>query len=354
MASNEVSGNNSEDQCPTVARSGSSIYEVPDDLLQTVFQYLSATDLCHVTSCSRWLRDVTNQDSLWRSRCRSRGWEHYGTTTDLAKIASYRPSKQAADDSEVGEDIVSFQEDRIVTGDNTAGLTSTCKWKGVYMRAYHLDSNWVTKRFHGNNIDLVKLPDFRQAAFVDGDLLAIGVSNYSIYVYDIRKGILRCLINVLERHRSYTIKDGVMVVAYRHKLRTFDAKSGHQRTLIEGCHHNRRLPLLFDGELILTCPKANRHNDICVWDIHGVKQRILTDVIKNHDPIRNWDYRDKMVVAAYTNANILVWDARSGECLHKLSCGKSPLLKLVDNVIVCRQHQRKNKATQFIDEGGYR
>ncbi|XP_038065073.1 uncharacterized protein LOC119735447 [Patiria miniata] len=147
-AADNSSEGDTKGQCAADASTGSPIYAVPNDLIPTILQHLSAADLCHVASCCRWLRILANQDSLWRHLCQSRGWEHYGTTTDLAKIASYGPSKQATGATRSGHYSVTFQEDRIVTDDNTAGLTSTCRWKGVYMRAYHLDRNWSTNHSH--------------------------------------------------------------------------------------------------------------------------------------------------------------------------------------------------------------
>ncbi|XP_038065837.1 uncharacterized protein LOC119735945 [Patiria miniata] len=333
-ASNEVSANSSEDQCTTVAPSGSSIYCVPDDLLQNIFQHLSASDLCNLASCCRWLRDATNQDSFWLPLCQSRGWELYGTTTDLAKIASYGPSEEATGASEASDCSVTFQNDRIVTDDNTAGLTSTCRWKGVYMRAYHLDRNWATNRSHFKDIAWKELKPYCKVV-IDGDLMAICLGQYDIFVYDFRTVTLKCIISGLDD--TCKLKDGVVVVAgLDDVVRAYDAETGQELKMPGRCKRGSISPLFFDGELFITCHGGYRADNTRfeVWHIKDGLQHILTDISLNGYPIQHWDYRDGMLVAAHDNSNV-VWDARSGECLHKLTCGGRPSVKLGQNVIVC-------------------
>ncbi|XP_038064781.1 F-box/WD repeat-containing protein 7-like [Patiria miniata] len=340
MAVSGIPGNGMYEST-TAASSGSLIYAVPDDLIQTVLQHLSATDLCHVASCCRWLRDATNQDSLWLPLCQSKGWKHYGTTTDLAKIPSYGPSEQAGDDS------ATFQNDRIVTDDNTAGLTSTCRWKGVYMRAHHLDRNWATNCSHFKecHFDLQDKPrtDLRTHS-VDGDLLAMYNFNQTIHVYDIRNQTLQCVINSACNLYAIKFTDGVIVVPCDNgRVDAFDARTGQTLQTIEGNWGHNTVSLFFDGELVLTCvhtsdTERTMSTDICVWCVEdGLLQRIIT--VDHTDDVCVYytgklDYRDKMLAAVCNDDHIHVWDARSGECLHQLECPrKQTKVQLGDNVI---------------------
>ncbi|XP_038064777.1 F-box/WD repeat-containing protein 7-like [Patiria miniata] len=328
----------------TIASTGSFIYAVLDNLIQTIFQHLSATDLCHVASCCRWLRDATNQDSLWRHLCQGKGWEHYGTTTDLAKIPSYGPSEQAAGNSVAGDDIVTFQKDRIVTDDNTAGLTGTCRWKGVYMRAYHLDRNWVTNcsHFKESYIGLGKKTHRKRFHFhVDGDLLAFHDVNGAIQVYDIRKKAFQCVIPSMKYAGGINFKNGVIVISMSYHgngvAHAFDAKTGKLLQKINGNWGGSRVSLFFDGELVITCAHTGMRENIYVWCVKdGQLQRILTmDPSSDGVRVRDIDYRDKMVAAVYDDDYIRVWNARSGECLHKLECpGEKSRVTLGESVIV--------------------
>ncbi|XP_038064782.1 uncharacterized protein LOC119735151 [Patiria miniata] len=357
MADCDISGSDSMSECTTAASSGSLIYAVPDDLIQTILQHLSVTDLCHVASCCRWLRDATNQDSLWRPLCKSRGWEHYGTTTDLAKIASYGPSEQVTDTSGAGDDIVTFQEDRIVTDDNTGCLTSTCRWKGVYMRAYHLDRNWATNSSHFKrfiNLDLGETQGPESPSFcIDGDLLAIKKGRQAIQVYNIRKKAIQCVLPPIEPtyncdwDRGFEFRDGVIVVPCSDGVAyAFDASTGALLQKISGNWSRSSVSMFFDGELIITYvytfqtnvdKNSEKFRDIFVWCVKDSRhQRILTvDPSEGVCVCYNADYRDKIVAAFYDDDYIRVWDARSGECLHKLKCpGEKSNVKLGDNVIV--------------------
>ncbi|XP_038064775.1 F-box/WD repeat-containing protein 7-like [Patiria miniata] len=348
MADCGISGSDIMCESTTAASSGSLLYAVPDDIMQTILQHLRASDLCHVASCCRWLRDATNQDSLWRPLCQSRGWEHYGTTTDLAKIASYGPSEQQATGAnEASHCSVTFQNDRIVTDDNTAGLTSTCRWKGVYMRADHLDKNWATNRFHFKQIpfdeEKGRCPD-SNTVFVDGDLLAIYTFCKTIQVFDIRKENLQCVIPFIKSAGEIKFKDGVIVVpCFDGMAYACNARTGQTLQTMEGNWGRSIVSLFFDGELVITrvprCDWINskKFRDINVWCVKdGQLKCILTADPTDGDYVcYNMDYRDKIVAAAYDDDYIRVWDAKSGKCLHKLKCpGKYSDVKLGDNVIV--------------------
>ncbi|XP_038065116.1 uncharacterized protein LOC119735483 [Patiria miniata] len=347
MADSRIPGSNSMCECSTAASTAPLIYAIPDDLIKTILQRLGASDLCHVASCCRWLRDATNQDSLWRPLCQSKGWEHYGTTTDLAKIASYGPSEQAADASEAGDDSVTFQKDRIVTDDNTAGLTSTCRWKGVYMRAYHLDRNWATNSSYSNTfyLDVEKNPNPQhRIVLVDGDLLSLHNFEEAIQVFDIRKKTLQCVIPTIKPAGLGKFKDGVIVVPFESGVAcAFEARTGKLLQTIDGKWRYERVLLFFDGELVITYVRTFRGVDskkfrnIYVWCVKDGKLRRILKLDPTDDVgvCYNVDYRDRMVAAALDDDYIRVWDVRSGECLHKLKCpGKNSKVQLVDNVIV--------------------
>ncbi|XP_038066121.1 F-box/WD repeat-containing protein 7-like [Patiria miniata] len=352
MADRRISGSDNMCESTTAASTGPLIYAVPDVLITTILQHLSASDLCHVASCCRWLRDATNQDSLWLPLCQSRGWERYGTSTDLAKIASFGPSKQAADDSAAGDDIVTFQEDRIVTYENTAGLTSTCRWKGVYMRANHLEKNWATNCSYlkAFDLDVEESPRHRTAhhersrAVVDGDLLAIQSVSKEIHVYDIRNNTLQCVIPSIETAGLFKFRDGVIVVPFQSGVAcAFDASTGKLLQTIDGNWRRDAVSLLFDGELVITYvltfngKYSDKFRAIYVWCVKDGKLiRILTVDPTGGDCVcYNMDYRDKMVAAAFEGDCIRVWDAKSGECVHTLKCpGEKSEVQLGDNVIV--------------------
>ncbi|XP_038064745.1 uncharacterized protein LOC119735124 [Patiria miniata] len=362
MATNEISESDSDSLCSSLASLGSSMYAVPNNLLQIIFRRLSASDLCHVACCSRWLRDATNQDSLWRPLCQSRGWEHYGTTTDLAKIASYGPSKQATGATEASHCSVTFQNDRIVTDDNTAGLTSTCRWKSAYMRAYHLNRNWATNCSNVKELDInMYRPHdvFSDQAFVDGDLLAMRTSDKTVHVFDIRKDTLECVIreDAPNKRGIIKIKDGVAVVSCSSgTVRAFDARTGQMLQVMETAGQGEFISSFFDGELVIVSTydiwryvrRDSRY--IYVWGVQDGRRRLLTmDDATEIDGWREIDYRNKLLAAAHSDNYIRVWDARSGERLHKLKCPQGAFgVKLGDNVIVGFSADQNNALMNII------
>ncbi|XP_038065134.1 uncharacterized protein LOC119735498 [Patiria miniata] len=348
MANDEISESDSESHCSSVASIGSSMYAVPANLLETIFQRLNASDLCSVASCSRWLRDATNRDSLWRTLCQSRGWEHYGTTTDLAKIASYGPSEQGTGASEAVHDRgVTFQNDRIVTDGNAAGLTSTCRWKCVYMRAYHLHSNWTRNLSHFKELDSGMYPSLlSQNLVVDGDLLALCTSYETVHVFDIRKGTLECVIreDLANMNGALKIKDAIVVVFCSNGIiRSFDVRTGQMLQVMEQRRQRRIKSSFFDGEFVVLISTQDwfsiGRRNICyinVWGVQDGKRRLLTmDEPTGNGGFYALDYRNKLLAAVHSDNIIRVWDAKSGKCLHELECREIACsVKLGDNVIV--------------------
>ena len=71
--------------------------------------------------------------------CKLKNWQHYGTLTDLSSDRPLSPNQASLSNSSP-----TFSFDTIVS---STGLPETCKWKQTYMRAFHLDRNWVTGRY---------------------------------------------------------------------------------------------------------------------------------------------------------------------------------------------------------------
>ncbi|XP_038059499.1 F-box/WD repeat-containing protein 7-like [Patiria miniata] len=330
---------------------------LPNELVEKVFGYLTVDDLCHVTLCGRSWRESANQDALWRPFCRWKGWEHYGTMSDLCKEVPLKPNSPEQKTGEGGAP--TFPVDAVVTGSDWPGLVDTCKWKEVYMKARHLEGNWRNNRYHVSSFEFGSA-GYREWLFEyigpgpeplvcnmagEGDCLAVGISIGTMQIWDVSNCKRRHLIqvNVSEAPDALKMKDGIIAAGCKDgKIRTFSAQTGEQLQVMSG-HRLPVLRLFFDGNTIVsTAYKEYRKNevyadsDIRVWSAADGCCRYNLQSGSVGRRLDDLDYKDKIVAGAYNDKTIRVWNADSGSRIQQFTVQARDLLSchLGDGIVI--------------------
>ncbi|XP_071801106.1 uncharacterized protein [Asterias amurensis] len=301
---------------------------LPPELTKSIFEYLSAVDLSHVASCNRHLRNAANTDSLWRPLCLRNGWERYGSITDLTKEIPYKPQ-----DVSGGRNDVSFKMAAIVRQDSTINLVATCRWKEIYMKAKHLENNWKNKCFLVSNLkprDMDAGLDSRSVArkvVIDKDCLVVVMSNETIQIWDVKTDTCRHLIPAIsEGVACLRVCNGKIAVGSKDGVvRIFSANTGEILHLMQGTKEEYIDRIFIDTELVISAAiplyitaDDAKHKHIYVWDVEDGALRHIFKIDVEGAILRDVDYRDKMVVGAYSDRCLRLWDAVTGDCLHTL------------------------------------
>ncbi|XP_022080153.1 probable E3 ubiquitin ligase complex SCF subunit sconB [Acanthaster planci] len=333
---------------------GNDPVDLPYELLEAIFQYLGPADLCRLAVCSRRWRCVVNQDCLWRPLCRGNGWQHYyGAEADITKEEPYEP-RQTGGGSGPHEN-VAFQIDSIIAEDNPTGIARTCKWKEVYLKAQHLESNWENSRCH---VATLKVFDdggpaqkarqggrlYTRYADGDGDFFALSFSDGTIKVWDVKRGTCAHVFQVALSKQGNTLKvkrNMVVVGCARGLIRAFSVKDGQELPQMKGHKETADIEcIFFDGETVVS--RVVRDDEIRVW---GVSDGICRHILASPDgaQLRDVDYRDQTVVAVYGDSHLRVWDAGSGRCVHAstghgASSGRLQSLKLGRGIVASLHH----------------
>ncbi|XP_022088234.1 F-box/WD repeat-containing protein 11-like isoform X1 [Acanthaster planci] len=261
-----------------------NLVALPTELHHVILQYLSARDLCHMALCNRSWRDVANQDALWRPLCRRRRWERFGTTEDLCKeVSTALPA---------GNTSVAFPIEMVVTDSDSSTLIQTCKWKEVYMRAQHLEANWINNCCHtvsfefgaagcheywenpaeSELLDPNKTEGLVVAALdAEGACLAGSLSNNTLKIWDMSTGDCQHTITLdgfsSGSPNSLMVKSGIVAVGcWDGRVRTFSAQTGEKQRVL-GNFYREVTHVLFDGEIIVST--AHPENDRYTYDDSG-------------------------------------------------------------------------------------
>ncbi|XP_071801163.1 uncharacterized protein [Asterias amurensis] len=297
---------------------------LPPELTKSIFEYLSAVDLSHVASCNRHLRNVANTDSLWRPLCLRNGWERYDSITDLVP---YKPQ-----DVSGGWNDVSFNMAAIVKQDSTTDLVATCRWKEIYMKSNHLENNWKNKRFHVSNLkprDLdAKLDSDRSGRVhqvaIDKDCLVVSMSNETIQIWDVKTETCRHVTPAIsEGVACLRVCNGKIAVGSKDGVvRVFSANTGEILHVMHGTYKDYIDRIFIDTELVISAAiplyitgDDAKHKHIHVWNVEDGALRHIFKIDVEEAILRDVDYRDKMVVGAYSDRCLRLWDAVTGDCL---------------------------------------
>ncbi|XP_033635629.1 F-box/WD repeat-containing protein 7-like [Asterias rubens] len=292
------------------------ITNLPPELTKSIFGYLSAVDLIRVASHNKHLRNVANTDLIWRPLCQEKGWERYGSITDLTKEIPYKP------------------KDVIVKHDSTMDLVATCRWKEIYIKAYLLENNWKKMCFHvsslkPSNMDagLYPRPSVRDVV-IDKDCLVVVMSNETIQIWDVKTDTcLHIIPAISEGVACLRVCNGKLAVGSKDGVvRLFSANSGELLHLMQGTKEESIDRILFiDTELVISdaiplniTGDGAKHKHINVWNVEDGALRHSFKIDVEGAILRDVDYRDNMVVGAYSDKCLRLWDAVTGDCIHTL------------------------------------
>ncbi|XP_071801212.1 uncharacterized protein [Asterias amurensis] len=300
--------------------------DLPVEIFALIFKYLSVVDMSHVASCNRRLRYVANTDLIWRPLCLRNGWERYGSITDLTKEIPYTPQ-----DVSGGRNDVSFNMAAIVRQDSTMDLVATCRWKEIYMKANHLENNWKNKRFHVSNLKPRDMDaglhsrSVVRKVVIDKDCLVVVMSNETIQIWDVKTQTCRHLIPAFgERVACLSVFNGKTAVGSRNEvIRIFSIETGEILHVKQERTNTDYMDRLFmDTELVISVAiplfiteDNAKHKHINVWNVEDGALRHTFKIDVEGAILRDVDYRDKMVVGAYSDKCLRLWDAVTGDCL---------------------------------------
>ncbi|XP_038060365.1 probable E3 ubiquitin ligase complex SCF subunit sconB [Patiria miniata] len=333
-----------------------NLTDLPQELKEHIFCHLTATDLCHLASCSRILKESTNQDAPWRFLCRKKGWERYGTTCDLCKEPPFKPTSLSQETGEGG--VPTFPVDAVVTGSDWPGLVDTCKWKEVYMKARHLEENWKNKRFYTASLELYPFRDGQRSDFnprvcnvtYEKHCVAAGKSNSTLEIWHMSSGKGQLIqVDISESPDALKMKDGIIAAGCKDgKIRTYSAQTGEQLQVMSG-HSLAVYHLFFDGETIVSVARAGKFNrfkrfnneeyersGIRVWSAANGTSRCILQSGNEATSLVHLDYKNKIVAGAYSNNNIRIWDVSSGSCMQEIDRGMNKLTfcHLGDGIVI--------------------
>ncbi|XP_022082713.1 probable E3 ubiquitin ligase complex SCF subunit sconB isoform X2 [Acanthaster planci] len=324
-----------------------TLTDLPCEFLVHVFRCLTARDLCKLASSSRLLREITNDDVLWRRLCQQKGWERYGTTRDICKEVPVNASVNAR----LLElwDPPTFPIDVLVTGSDWPGLVETCKWKEVYMKAKHLEENFSNERYsvdtleswtgpkrtfyNSENLEAPEQYIYNLAG--EGNCLAVGICNKTLQIWDLFSGKRRHIIhvNISSDCNALKMQDGIVVAGcLDSKIRTFSAETGAQLQFLTG-HRLAVRCVFFDGETIVSVAQPNvkgdgehTDSDVRVWNAEDGACRFIIRSDSQDTYLVHAEYKERMVACAYSNKTIQVWNACDGCCIQRLVCDVNNLL----------------------------
>ncbi|XP_063957833.1 F-box/WD repeat-containing protein 7-like isoform X1 [Lytechinus pictus] len=291
---------------------------LPPELIDRIFSYLSVTDLCEVAKCNARWRECANSDVLWFYHCQRRGWLHYGTIHDLCQERPFSPNQKS-----IANTSPTFTFDSIINGagitgggsgsDKKSSLQSTCRWKEIYMRAYHLSLNWALGRYK-------VLPALRRhretvtCMDAEGILLVSGSRDRTVRVWNIFTS--EC-INVIDAHTGAVtclkMKNGLIVTGCSDRLlRVFEIGSGKCLKSLEG-HTGSVDHVCFQHDFIIS---ASSDRSVRVW---SWPDGCCRHVLRGHsDDIQHLDVNREKAVTTSWDTTVRVWDIHSGICLHVL------------------------------------
>ncbi|XP_038045236.1 probable E3 ubiquitin ligase complex SCF subunit sconB [Patiria miniata] len=358
---------------------------LPIEVKEIILNDLTVTDLCHVALCNRSWREAANQDALWRPLCQDNGWERYGEEDRLLKEVPFKSTSQEQVTGEGGSP--TFPVDAVVTGSGWPQLETTCKWKEVYMKAKHLETNWCKNRFYAVSFQFCltgKVPtkstadsgsddaDEQSASSVaeevdhsendpsgldedddvygdkdgpyvcnmagEGIYLAAGTSQGTLQIWDIfqreRKHLIE--VDISEKRDALKMKDGIIAAGCKDgKVRTYSAKSGEQLQVMSG-HPLAVSHIFFDGVTIVSVIKPRSPNsDIVVWNASDGACRCILKAGRTLT-LLDLAYKDKVIAGVYFDRKIRVWDAESGSMLHEMDSGMRTVVSIYlgDGIVI--------------------
>ncbi|XP_006811259.1 uncharacterized protein LOC100375604 [Saccoglossus kowalevskii] len=291
---------------------------LPRELTERIFYYLSPSDLCKIACCNKLWRERSNHDPIWQNLCISKGWSSYGS--DLMIERPFSPNAGTTATSP-----------RYIAPDTPSNLTPVCKWKDVYMRAHHLDNNWITGKY---TVIPVLKGHKEQVTALDSNhkVIVSGSADGTVRVWDIFT--YQCLHIFQDHTDSVTclqIKDNIVVSGCADSiLRVYDVKTGRLLDTLMG--HNRGVDsVCFDGKTIVS---ASSDKTIRVWLYHSGK---CVHILRGHqDDIEFLTMYKNMAVSTSWDSTLKLWHLRRGICVHTLQ-GHSEVVyccQFDDNIIV--------------------
>ncbi|XP_042194059.1 F-box/WD repeat-containing protein 7-like [Callorhinchus milii] len=272
---------------------------LPQELVEKIFSYLSAEDLFRVAHCNKLWREMSNTDTLWQPLCALQNWLHFHTDQQLFTKSHYNYS------------LTGLTSPRYTSADcsNFPSLAPTCYWKEIYKRACHLKQNWILGRY--TVLRSLRGHKERVACIdCDGKRLVSGSTDKTARVWDV---VTADCLHILDSHTdavtSVCIKHEVIITGCADSLiRVFQTETGVcLRALmghIAGVDH-----LCFDGTSVVS---ASLDRTVRVWSIQDGRCR---SIFRGHDDdIQYLTMKDHLVVSTSWDCTVRMWNLRQGLC----------------------------------------
>ncbi|XP_033625389.1 F-box/WD repeat-containing protein 7-like [Asterias rubens] len=281
---------------------------LPHELTAQIFCLLSAKDLCSASLCSRVWRERSNNDQIWHRLCRGKGWQRYSEVVDLAHEVPFSPSY-----TDISKTTPTFHSDSII--DKCKGLTPTCHWKQIYMRAWHLEQNWHRGRYRIAPV-LRRHQERVTCLDSDGKILISGSLDGTVCVWDLLTSAFLCRLDGhTDAVSCLKLKDDICVTGCQDTLiRVFNPHSACCLMTLNG--HQAGVECIFIvGDTIVS---ASNDKSVRVWSL---SEGICTQILRGHtDDIESLKCLGNLVVSTSWDTTLRVWDiSKKGECLHILN-----------------------------------
>ncbi|XP_041070118.1 F-box/WD repeat-containing protein 7-like [Carcharodon carcharias] len=272
---------------------------LPQELVERIFSFLSAEDLCRMACCNRSWREFTNTDILWQPLCAVQNWLNFDIDQQLFSKNQYSYSPTG----------LTSPRYSTATLSDFPTLSPTCRWKEIYIRACYLNQNWAMGRYtvlpllrgHQERVDCLDC---------DGKRLVSGSSDKTARVWDLFTAI--CL-HVLDSHTdavtSVCIKNEVIVTGCADSLiRIFQTETGICLRALMG--HNSGIDhLCFDGTQVVS---ASSDRTLRVWSIQDGRCR---KILRGHeDEIQYLAMKEHLVASTSWDHTVRMWNIQRGEC----------------------------------------
>ncbi|XP_059489521.1 F-box/WD repeat-containing protein 7 [Neocloeon triangulifer] len=293
------------------------IFLLPKELALHVLSFLQPVDLLRAAQTCRYWRILTEDNLLWRGKCKAAGIDSPWTPPSSRK--EYTTSSRLSQFSSLSSGAGSSSENpRFSPSASTSYSTITqppsSPWKSAYLRQHCIEMNWRSKPIRQPKV--LKGHDDHVITclqFSDNKILS-GSDDNTLRVWSATTGkCLRVLVGHIGGVWSSQMSGSTIISGSTDRtLKVWNAESGQCLHTLYG-HTSTVRCMHLHGKKVVS---GSRDATLRVWNIESGS--CLHVLVGHLAAVRCVQYDGKLVVSGAYDYMVKVWNPEREECLHTL------------------------------------
>ncbi|XP_041353618.1 F-box/WD repeat-containing protein 7-like isoform X3 [Gigantopelta aegis] len=281
---------------------------LPVEIVQKILIFFKPAELARFSLCCVQWREVSNLDALWLHFCIERGWLRFGlmkNCIDLINQETLYP---------MHTNISGLSPQFSLNVPSDTRLSSICKWKNIFIRVLHLNTNWKTGRY---TVASIRRGHLEKVSAMDcnDNCIVSGSEDKRLQVWDIKT--CTCTRRIMVHSDTVTAVKlrGNMIVTgcADSSIRIIDSTSGKMKHSFQG-HSGSVDHIVLIGDMVVS---AGSDRTVRVWSL---TEKRLKHVLRKHtDEIECLCSYGNCVVSGSWDKSLILWNIDSGKLIHQYS-----------------------------------